>query len=127
MQNLILRSWSEKLKQFIYFKNGKYYKEKKLITEYGAELFDWKNAEKSFPAWNIILFENDIVQIVSSTEMGQLLDTGIFKITEKGRPVFHLLDDIEDPSIVDFLLYGDNVIYKVIGNTHENQDLIKDD
>lgn len=130
MENVIVRSFNEEKQEFIYFVDGLYYikyfdeKSRVLCDKCSLKHFKWSTAERSIFHNKMIMFENDIFDIVEKEDNDKILDVGIFNITDFNVPGFYLLDDINEPSFVEKSFFDDDSNYKIIGNIHTHKHIL---
>ena len=114
------RSWNEKEQKFYYFMDGKYYLDSWFRIQCGNTIdFDWKNAEQStgnYDKNNNEIFENDIIIVGKYT-------TKDFTYTMKKHKWEWIAEQHNcGHSGIGSGYWGNDI--EVIGNIHENKELL---
>ena len=131
----IFRSWNEDLKCFFYFKDGKYYQTlEKYITGTIDPIEFWQNAEQGIDVKeenNKPIFLNDRLHVIitfganvkpSCDEEGTCFN-GILKQDNIG---FYIYLEKEDKKLYLYEFEnGNRVTYFLIGNIHQNKELLE--
>ena len=132
--NKVFRSWNEELKQFFYFEGGIYQRCGIDRDEFNLSLFKWQNAEQGIDVKeenNKPIFLNDRLHVIitfganvkaSCDEEGTCFN-GILK---QDNIWFYIYLEKEDKKLYLYEFEnGNRVTYFLIGNIHQNKELLE--